>query len=373
MCFIRRVTLLAAFWIFFSPIVLAAADDSIQIASIFSYTGTASVTNYSSIQAVRWAVSAINEKGGINGRRLQLLELDNTSTPIGSKLAAEKAVAANVTAIIGPAYSSHCIAAARVAQQNGIPLITNIATDPDVTRVGDYIFRVCFSDIFQSRLLARFAHQELRAGTAIILVNATSDYSLDLAKEFRIHFEQMGGRLSEDLYYKDRQDSFDGLVQGVQKSNPALIFIPGYLESALIAKKLSEAGVTTTLLGGDGWDIDGFKRLGGDAIRLGYFTTHWVKEMQNKQSLEFVNHYGAMQTLTSSSALAYDAVMLTADAIRRAGTAERRAVRRALADTTGYEGITGKITLDTAGDPIKPAVIIKISNGQYTYLRQVEP
>ncbi len=369
----RPIVWLATAGILFSSPFPAAANDPILIASLFSFSGTASVTNYPSIQAVRWAVNEINAKGGIEGRRMQLLELDNASTPIGSKLAAEKAAAANVAAIIGPAYSSHCIAAARVAQQYGIPLVTNIATDPAVTRVGDYIFRVCFSDIFQSRLLARFAHQELGAATAIILVNASSDYSLGLAREFRIYFDQFGGHLSKDLYYKDRQDTFDELIKSVKKADPALIFIPGYVESALIAKRLSEAGVTTTLLGADGWDIDAFRRLGGDTIRRGYFTTHWVKEMQNKQSREFVNRYDAMQTLTSSSALAYDAVMLTADAIHRAGSAERIAIRRAIADTTGFEGITGRITLDAGGDPIKPAVIIKIVNGQYSYLRQVAP
>jgi branched-chain amino acid transport system substrate-binding protein len=369
----RPIVWLASTTMLFSWPFPSAADDPILIASLFSFSGTAAVTNYRSVEGVRWAINEINANGGIDGRRLQLLELDNTSTPIGSKLAAEKAAAANVAAIIGPAYSSHCIAAARVAQQYGIPLVTNAATDPDVTRVGDYIFRVCFSDIFQSRLLAHFARQELGAATAIILVNANSDYSLGLAREFRIHFERMGGRLSEDLYYQDRQDTFDELIRTVKKTDPALIFIPGYVESALIAKRLSEAGVTTTLLGADGWDLEGFRRLGGDTIRLGYFTTHWVKEIRNSQSREFVNRYGTVQTLTASSALAYDAVMLTADAIRRAGTAERSAIRRALADTNGFEGITGRISLDTGGDPLKPAVIMKIVNGQYSYLKQVEP
>lgn len=351
----------------------SGANDPIVIASLFSFSGTASTTNYPSIQAVRWAVNEINAKGGINGRQVELLELDNGSTPIGSKQAAERAVAADVTAIIGPAYSSHCIAAARVAQQYGIPLITNIATDPDVTRVGNFIFRVCFSDTFQSRLLARFARQDLGAETAIILVNANSDYSLGLAREFRIHFEQMGGHLAQDFYYKDRQENFGDLIQTVEKTDAALIFIPGYVESALIAKRLTLAGVTTTLLGADGWDIDGFRRLGGDAIRLGYFTTHWVKQMQNKRSEQFVKRYDAVQKLTSSCALAYDAVMLTADAIRRAGSSEHQAVRRALAATTGFKGITGTITLNADGDPIKPAVIMKIVNGHYSYLRQVDP
>lgn len=350
-----------------------AANDAIKIASLFSFSGTASITNHSSIQAVRWAVQEINAKGGINGRRVRLLELDNASTPIGSKRAAEKAAASNVTVIIGPAYSSHCIAAARVAQQHGIPLITNIATDPDVTRVGDFIFRVCFSDNFQGRLLARFARRELGADTAVISVNANSDYSLDLAREFRIYFEKMGGHLARNLYYKDRQENFDDLIGAVKKINPELIFIPGYVESAVIAKQLSEASVTTTLLGGDGWDIDGFRRLGGNSIRLGYFTTHWVRQMQNKQSREFVKRYEDAQRLTSSAALAHDAVMLAADAIRRAGTLEHHAVRQALAATSGFEGITGNITLDINGDPIKPAVIMKIANGNYSFLRQVEP
>ncbi len=351
----------------------SGADDAIVIASLFSFSGSAAATNHSSIQAVRWAADEINANGGINGRRVRLLELDNASTPIGSKLAAEKAAAADVTVIIGPAYSSHCIAAARVAQKNGIPLITNVATDPDLTRIGNCIFRVCFSDTFQSRLLARFARRDLGADSAVILVNANSDYSLGLAREFRIHYEKMGGHLARDLYYKDRQQNFADLILAVKKTDPALIFIPGYVESALIAKRLSQAGIATTLLGGDGWDIDGFRRFGGDAIRLGYFTTHWVKQMQNGRSRRFVSRYGAPQSLTSSAALAYDAMLLAADAIRRADSPDRHAVRRALAATPGFEGVTGKIALDAHGDPIKPAVIMKIVNGHTSYLRQVEP
>jgi branched-chain amino acid transport system substrate-binding protein len=373
MSILRQVFLLPALCLLLSWTPPAAAKGPVQIAAIFAMSGTAAVTNHPSIQAVRWAVHEINASGGINGRPVDLLEIDNTSTPIGSKIAAEKAVAAGVAAIIGPAYSSHCIAAARVAQRYGIPLITNVATDPDVTRVGDFIFRVCFSDTFQSKLLARFARRELGLSTAAILVNANSDYSLGLAREFRLHFKEMGGSLIDDLYYKDRQESFSEQIQAVQAAHPQLIFIPGYLESALIAKKLTRAGINATFLGGDGWDTEDFKSWGGDTIRTGYYTTHWSEELQNEKSREFVKRYGDLLPISSSCALAYDAVMLLADACRRAGSIEHDAIRRALASTTDFEGVTGKITLNDSGDPVKPAVIIKILNGQFSYLKQVAP
>ena len=369
----RHVLLLSALTILLAGSSPAAANERIQIASIFAFSGTAAVTNGPSAQGVRWAVQEVNAGGGIAGRPLDLLEIDNASTPIGSKIAAEKAATAKVAAIIGPAYSSHCIAAARVAQRQHIPLITNIATDPDVTRVGDFIFRVCFSDTFQSKLLARFASQELGIHTAAILVNANSDYSLGLARDFRLHFEQMGGRLTQDMYYKERQDSFDEFIAAIKASGPPLIFIPGHLKSALIAKRLVEAGVAATFLGGDGWDIDDFQRMGGDTIPLGYYTTHWMEEMQTQRSRQFVKRYGGNHILTSSCALAYDATMLLADAIARAGSSQHDAIRQALAGTDGFQGVTGKISLDSNGDPIKPAVIIKIVKGRFSYLKQVKP
>ncbi len=373
MSLIRQAVYLAMVWVLLCCVSSATCSDTIPIASIFSFSGTAARTNRPSILSTRWAIEEINASGGIDGRQLALLEFDNASTPIGSKVAAEKAVAAGAVAIIGPAYSSHCIAAARVAQHHGTPLITNVATDPDVTRVGDFIFRVCFSDTFQSRLLARFARQELGLSTAVIVVNANSTYSLGLAREFRIHFDRLGGSLAADLYYKNREASFDEQVNLVKAANPSLVFIPGYLESALIARKLAEAGVTATLLGADGWDLEAFKEMGGETIRLGYYTTHWVKENQVGRSREFVSRYDAIQPLNASSALAYDAVMLLADALRRAKSTERGDIRQALAETTHFEGITGKIALDVNGDPIKPAVIMKITNGEYSYLKQVNP
>lgn len=369
----RHFFLLSTLGIILSLPSLTTAAPPIVIASIYSFSGKASVTNAPSIQGVRWAVEALNHRGGINGRQVELLELDNASTPIGSKLAAEKAVAANAVSIIGPAYSSHASAAARVAQKHAIPMITNVATDPEVTRVGDFIFRVCFTDTFQGRILAQFARRELDLDKAVILVNANSDYSLSLSRAFSRYYKEMGGHQPKIFYYKDRQDTFDTLIKEVKQAGPDLIFIPGYLESALIVKELSEAGVEATMLGADGWDIDTFGKRGGNSIQSGFFTTHWVGEVQNLKSREFYRLHAGQQYTSASSVLAYDAVMLVADAIDRAGIAEPRAVRRALADTVRFEGITGRISLDAYGDPIKPAVIMQIVKGRTTYLKQVEP
>jgi len=154
----------------------AFAKDTIDIAAIYALTGEAVKGNALSVQGVRYAVDEINEQGGILGKRINLLFFDNLSSPLGSNAAAEEAARAGVTAIIGPQWSSHAIAAANVAQSKKIPMISDAATHPDVTKTGHYIFRVCFIDEFQGRVIARFARKDLNAFTAAIFTDVTSNY-----------------------------------------------------------------------------------------------------------------------------------------------------------------------------------------------------
>ena len=192
------------------------------------------------------------------GRRFELIELDNMSTPIGSKVAAEKAIARGVTAIIGSNWSSHTLAIAPVAQANKTPLITNISTNEGVTKIGDYIFRVCFTDSFQGKVMAKFARDDLKAHTAVMIVDLTSDYSMGLARDFKAHFEQLGGNVAGQVDYNLKAPDFERVAVQAKALNPQVVFIPGYDESALIIKDLTNLGVKAIPLGGDGWESVSF-------------------------------------------------------------------------------------------------------------------
>ena len=144
----------------------ARTDEVIRVASIYAFSGLAALSQELSIKGVRSGISEVNSRGGVLGKKLMLVELDNKSSPIGTKVAADQAVKDNVVAIIGSAWSSHTLPAAKVAQAAGIPLITNISTLPGITDIGDCIFRVCFTDLFQGRVMAQFARLDLKAVAA---------------------------------------------------------------------------------------------------------------------------------------------------------------------------------------------------------------
>jgi branched-chain amino acid transport system substrate-binding protein len=348
-------------------------QQAIRVAAIYSYSGPFAESNLSSVRGVRMAVEEINKNGGLLGRRLELLEIDNLGTPIGSRKAALKAVQYNVAAIIGAAFSTHSIAVARVAQDHGIPMITNVSTTPRVTRIGDYIFRVCFNDRLQGEVMARFAREELRARTAVTVFDVNSDYSMGLSHTFERAFAAGGGTLLARLPYRTMQPHFRDLVVRVRSMQPDVLFIAGHGESARILLEADREDVTSIPLGGDGWDDEGFSTQGGDKIKLGYFTTHWSPSMGSELSKRFVARYGEDGQIRAPTALGYDAVNLLADAIIRAGTVRRSDIRNALAATRDFKGVTGAITFDGFGDPVKNVVVMKIQDGQRLYLKQEGP
>jgi branched-chain amino acid transport system substrate-binding protein len=352
---------------------LADATAPIKIASIYSFSGPAADANKPSFAGVRLAVKEINSAGGVLGRQLELIEIDNLSTPIGSKVAADEAIKHHVTAIIGAAFSSHSMAIAKVAQKHHTPMITNISTNPAVTHIGDYIFRAGFNDSFQGKVMARFAREELRARSVLVIFNVASDYSLGFTHTFENAFIQGGGDIVAKLSYKVQQPHLRDIVDKAKSMQPEAIFIAGHSESGLIAKEAIQRGIEAIMLGGDGWDSESFFSHGGNQIALGYYTTHWSQSIDTPISRQFVARYGGQGMLFAPTALAYDAVKLLADAIERAGTTRRSIVRDKLAQTKGFEGVTGTISFNSLGDPVKSVVLVKIEAGRPVYFKEVEP
>ena len=370
----KKSSFIPFFLFIFLMAVPVRAEEAIDIAAIYALTGPAAEANAYALRGVGYAVDEVNKQDGVSGKKINLFMLDNQSTPIGSTLAAKQAAAAKVVAIVGPDWSSHSLAVARVAQDAGIPMISSLSTNPDVTKIGGYIFRICFTDDFQGKVIARFARYDLKASTAVIFVDVTSDYSLKLSEIFRQDFEQLGGRVLLELEYKLKQLQFGEEIEKAAKAAADLIFIPGHDESGLIAKKLQDAGTSSIFMGGDGWSTAVFLKKGGSELKRGYYSTHWSAHLDTEQSRAFVKKYKIdSKDPDDNVALGYDAMMLLADAIKRAGTVERKRIRDAIADTQSFKGVTGAIRFNENGDPIKSAVLMEIINGQPHYLKTLKP
>lgn len=346
----------------------------IKIAAIYALSGSAAEANATSMRGIRLALEEINAGGGILGRRLELLPFDNQSSPLGSKVAAEEAVAKHVTAIIGAAFSTHSIAIARVAQEKHIPMISNASTSTALTGIGDYIFRVCFNDHIQGRIMAEFARRELKAGSAAILIDVTSDYSLGLSARFESAFTRSGGTIAAKIPYTTHQPNFRDIAARAAAVETDVLFVPGHDESARIINEVVRSGFRPNVifLGGDGWDEENFYNQGGREIQLAYFTTHWSPAIKSKATEHFMARHGRSSSPVASTALAYDAVMLLADALKRAGSTDSAALRDALASTHDFKGVTGTISFNASRDPAKKVVMMKIENGRPVYVKQLD-
>lgn len=351
------------------------AEGTVKIAAVFPMTGEAVYTEPVELKGVRFAVQVLNERGGLLGKRIELLEFDDHSRALGAKQAGEQAVKAGVLAVIGSTWSSLSLGLAPVLQEARIPMITPVSTNPKVTQVGDYIFRACFSDPFQGTVMANFAYHDLKARRAVVLTNASEVYSEDLGKFFTDSFAQKGGKVLWEGKYLTSTTDFKPQIEKIKDYNPDVIFVPGGLrDSGYIIKQARVMGVKAHFLGGDGWSINIYQ-FAGKAADGGYYCAHWHMKSTNKQSQQFVKAYESKYGVLKEDALplGYDAVMLLADAVKRANSLEPAKIRDALAATKGFKGVTGTITMNKDRDPIKSAVILKLQDGASNYFKTIEP
>lgn len=356
----------------------AVAAEPVKIAAIFATTGIAATNNTPHVRCVELAVEEINNQGGLLGRPLELIILDNKSTPIGSNLAAKKAVQLQVTAVIGAAWSSHSLRIAPVLQQAKIPMVTGSSTNPKVTRIGNYVFRTCFIDSFQAQAMAHFAFTELRAKTAVVLEIINEEFSLTLAELFVSSFQKYGGKVVLKGSYENDAVDFAYLLTEVKRLQPDVVYVPGYArDCGLLIKQAVSMGIETTFLGGDGWAGSLLYTSGDNALEGNYYSAHWHPDVRFPLSVHlqklYDRKYGGVIPHMNAP-LNFDAAMLLADAIRRAGTLDRAKIRDTLAETKGFQGATGTITLDQYGDPLnKPLVIMKLGKDAPMYFKTIQP
>ncbi len=357
------------------PFVVIAGD-TIKIGAIYSTTGEAQVTSVEHLMATRLAIKEINKKGGLLGKTVELLEFDNQSTGLGSRDAARKAVSAKVSAVLGPSWSSHALAIAPVLQKNGIPMITPLATNPKVTEVGDYIFRTCFTDNFQAAIITKFLHEEMNAKRILVLVNTGYVYSIDLAKMVVEGFEQYGGKTIRVEKYSEELTDYRQLLTKLPDLNFDAVFIPGYTrDSAQLIKTAVELGMQSTFVGGDGWSHELFD-YGGEAINGSFYITHWAISLPGEKNKVFVAKMKQMygdKAINAGMALAYDSANILAAAISRVQSEEPEKIRDALSQTKDFPGLTGKISFDKSGNPVKQGVINRLENGSSTVFLVIEP
>lgn len=355
----------------------SSASDEIVIGEVGSLTGNEATFGTSTRDGIRLAIEKINEGGGIQGKKLRVITMDNQGKPEEAATAVTKLITQdNVTAILGEVASSRSLAMAPIAQANKVPMVSPSSTNPKVTQIGDYIFRVCFIDPFQGSVMAKFAHGTLKVKRAAILRDVRNDYSVGLANFFAETFKKLGGEIVMDQSYSAGDVDFKSQLTSIKTKAPEAIFVPGYYtEVGLIARQARELGIQAPLLGGDGWDSAKLTEIGGPALNGSYFSNHYSPDDQSEHVQKFISEYkikfgGIPDGL---AAMGYDAAMVLADAMRRAKTLSREDIRQALAETRDFQGVTGRITIDQERNAVKPAVVLEVKSNGFAFKQTINP
>jgi len=353
----------------------------IRIGLITPLTGDVKTFGESVRNAFGMAVDEANQAGGIAGMKIVPIVEDDRNDPTEASNAANKLIKQDrVRAIVGSVTSKATIPVSDLAQSGKIPTITPSATNPKVTvadgKRKDFMFRACFIDPFQGKVMAKFARETLFKESAAVLYDASNDYSKGIAEYFADAFRIMGGKVvAYESYGKDDVD-FSALLTKVKASGPDIIFLPDYYNKVgLIAKQAREKGIRATLIGPDGWDSPDLVKIAGEAVEGGYFSNHYSPDDTRPEVVAWVKKYKEKfgQTPDALGTLAYDATNLLLDAIRKANSDDPAKIREALASIKGFKGVTGESAMDANGNAIKSAVILQIANGKQKYVKVVTP
>ncbi len=356
---------------------LARGADPIVVGEFGSMTGSQATFGKSTDNGIRLAVEACNAKGGVAGRPIKLVVLDDA----GKQQEAISAVTHlieqdHAVALLGEVASSLSLAGGQVAQRLGVPMISPSSTNAKVTQIGDMISRVCFIDSFQGMIDAKFAVEQLKLTTGAILYNKAQAYSTGLRGDFGRAFLKMGGKLVAQPSYQDGDNDYSAQLTAIKDANPQFVYIPGYYTDVVnIARQARQMGLTVPFVGSDGWSSDQLKNA-GTALDGCFFSDHYAKEDNRPIAADFRTKFKAMfnnEEPDSMAACGYDAAILLFDAMGRAKSLGGADLAAAINGTKDFPGVTGDITIDAQRNAKKGLVMQQLKNGEYSFYSRVEP
>ncbi len=372
-----RVILILLLSLFAGPTLAA---EPLVIGVVYNLTGGMASIDVPGLEGMKLAVERINAQGGVVGRPLRLEVRDGGSDLKQCRAAAEALVRLKVVAMAGLNDSDFALAAGEVSTLARIPFVTAGATLPGLPRIlGDYFFMACFGDDAQAKAMAKFAIRRQPEGPMLMLTDQDSAFAVALARSFSKSFQKRGGEISASLNFTQgsqplRQADASCLGAGSCKG----VFVAGVPEDAVpVVTALRNAGYSGPVYSGDGFDTPLLAGLAGMASPGIYVSTHVSFDNPRQQVQAFAKAWEAAygsRPASGFAALGYDAVGLLADALNRAGSTDHAGLRRALAATRGYAGVTGEISYTTPlSPPLKPVVIQRFEGGKWTFEAEVRP
>jgi branched-chain amino acid transport system substrate-binding protein len=355
----------------------AASASDIPVGVYAALSGGEAAFGQATLQGVQLAAEEINNAGGVLGKKIRLVvEDDQGKGDEAASVVTKLITSSNVLAVIGENSSNQSLAAGPIAQAARVPMISPSSTNPKVTQTGDYIFRVCFTDPYQGKALATFVAQNLGLKTAAVLKDNKNDYSVGLAQYFTETYVKLGGKIVAEQSYSGGDSEFRPQLTAIKAAKPDVLFIPGfYTDVGQIAIQARDLGITVPMVGGDGWDSPTVITIGGKSVEGCYFSDHYFVGEDRPAVKRFVAtiRQRTGKNPDANSALGYDALYILTNAIKKAGSLDRKSIRDQIAQTKDYDGVSGVITMGPDRDPIKPVAMIKIENGTTSFAGWVKP
>lgn len=353
-------------------------EAGIVIGSYMSLTGGTATFGQSSNMAMGMAVEELNAKGGVlGGKKLHLVVEDSESKQESAANAAQRLLdVKKAVIVVGEVASSNSMAAAPICQKAGIPMLTPSSTNPKVTKMGDLIFRCCFTDDQQGAYVTKFA---LSKGwkSGVILTDQASDYSKGLTEVINERFPKGGGKILAQEGYMQKQSDFNAVLTKIKALRPDVIFVPGYYaEVGLIIKQARALGIDSALIGADGWDSPVLAQIAGASLDAKcFFVNHYSKDEQRPKVADFVKNFKQRynEDPDALAACAYDALYIVAQAIDTAKGTDPKALQAALAHTKDFDGVTGTTTINAERNASKSCVVLSFKDGKQALAGTIKP
>ena len=355
-----------------------ASGDSITIGTVTTNSGTAAAYGEAEVKGFELAVSEINAKGGINGKKVKLESMDDKGDATEASNAYNKLAGDNnVLAVAGPTISATTAAVAPLADQSKLVTIAPAATSVSI-ETGNYLFRTCFKDSYQGEVAARFAAENLKVKKVAVLYGTGDPYSSGVGEAFAKAAEKLGLEVVDKESSSSADDTeYSAQLQKIQASGAELLYAPYYYSVAgpYIIPQARSVGFEGYVMGPDGYD--GLK-LTGDKSQYNktYYTTHYsADDNTNTKVQDFIKSYKSKNNAEPNTfaALGYDTIYMIKQAIEKAGeNATREDVRNAVAGMT-FDGVTGKFTMDKSGSPTKSVTVLEMKDGKPVYNTTVQP
>ncbi len=352
----------------------ATGADTIKIGALYNLTGGMSSIDAPALNGAKLQAKLINEKGGILGKRLEVIGIDTKTDQKAAAIGAKKALSSGVVAGIGYGDTTFVMAAAPQFQKKGVPFVTSGATHPMLPRwVGDYMFMTPFGDDDQSFAIADYSVHKLGVKNVVVWTDNSMDFTKALSKFYKQRIRELGGNLVLEDFFMMGDKDFSAQITRLKNVSPQpdAVFISAIPnEAGLTVKQIREAGLDLPIVSGDGFDTELVTIVPGDKLANNvYFSTHTYREDDRPEVTAFISAYEkayGRPPENAFAALGFDAVGLIANAIKTAGSTDGKALRTALAKTRGFKAVTGEITYSRpTGVPMKGVSIISVHNGTY--------